>query len=97
LVYSARTLADVVYREELTATDGVDVRLALTREQPEGWDGYDRRIDAAILAETVWAPEDRPLTYVCGPTGFVETVANCLVDLGHDPVLVRTERFGPTG
>jgi ferredoxin-NADP reductase len=97
LLYSARTLADVVYREELTAADGVHVRLALTREQPEGWDGYDRRIDAAILAETVWAPEDRPLTYVCGPSGFVETVANCLVDLGHDPASVRTERFGPTG
>ena len=97
LLYSARTLPNVVYRGELTAADGVDVRLALTREKPEAWDGYGRRIDAAILAETAWAPADRPLTYVCGPTAFVETVANCLVDLGHDPASVRTERFGPTG
>jgi ferredoxin-NADP reductase len=69
----------------------------LTREQPEGWEGYRRRIDAEILAETAWSPEARPATYVCGPTGFVEVVANCLVDLGHDPESIRTERFGPTG
>lgn len=98
LIYSARSLPEVVYREELAAvTDGVEVRLVLTREQPPGWDGYGRRIDRDILAEAAWAPEDDPLVYVCGPTGFVETVANCLVDLGHDPESVKTERFGPTG
>jgi ferredoxin-NADP reductase len=98
LLYSARSLEDVVYREELAATgDGVEVRLALTREQPEGWEGYHRRIDADILAETAWPPEEMPATFVCGPTGFVEVVANCLVDLGHDPESIRTERFGPTG
>jgi ferredoxin-NADP reductase len=32
--------------------------------------------------------------FVCGPTGFVETVANHLVALGHDAVSVKTERFG---
>jgi ferredoxin-NADP reductase len=69
----------------------------LTREQPPDWDGYGRRIDRDILAEAAWAPQDRPLIYVCGPTGFVEVVANCLVDLGHDPESIKTERFGPTG
>jgi ferredoxin-NADP reductase len=34
---------------------------------------------------------------VCGPTSFVEAVASSLVDLGHAPERVRTERFGPTG
>jgi ferredoxin-NADP reductase len=34
---------------------------------------------------------------VCGPTGFVEAVANILIDLGHDPRRIKTERFGPTG
>jgi ferredoxin-NADP reductase len=96
LLYSARTRDDVVYRRELAAFEGVDVRLALTREQPEGWGGYSRRIDAAILAEATWGVEDRPLSYVCGPTGFVEAVANCLVDLGHEPESIKTERFGPT-
>ena len=98
LLYSARSLVEVVYHEELAGvSDGVEVRLALTRDQPLDWDGYGRRIDAAILAETAWAPQDRPLIYVCGPTGFVEVVANCLVDLGHDPESIKTERFGPTG
>jgi ferredoxin-NADP reductase len=38
-----------------------------------------------------------PTCYVCGPTGFVESVADILVALGHDPGRVRTERFGPSG
>jgi ferredoxin-NADP reductase len=37
------------------------------------------------------------VAFVCGPTGFVETAADLLVDIGHDPANIRTERFGPTG
>ena len=100
LLYSARTIEDVIYREELDGiedAEGADVDLVLTRAQPEGWKGFDRRIDAEILSEVTWTPGDQPKTYVCGPTGFVETVANGLVDLGHDPESIRTERFGPSG
>ena len=50
-----------------------------------------------LLAEVAWPAEEHPLVYVCGPTPFVEAVATALVDLGHDPATVRTERFGPTG
>ena len=66
-------------------------------EQPPGWTGYARRVDAEMLAETVWAAEEGPAIFVCGPTAFVETVAELLIDLGHRPERVRTERFGPTG
>ena len=99
LLYSARTLDDVIFRSELEEAvgDGFDLRLNLTREQPEGWYGYGRRIDAAMLAEVAWPPEQHPHAYVCGPTSFVEVAANCLVDLGHDMEAIRTERFGPTG
>jgi ferredoxin-NADP reductase len=99
LLYSARKLADVIYRDELTqlAGDGIDVQFTLTREQPDGWRGYGRRIDRELLEDVSWPPEERPLTYVCGPTSFVETAATALVDLGHDPARIRTERFGPTG
>lgn len=98
LLYSVQTSRDIIYREELaTARHGVEVSLTLTREQTEDWSGYSRRIDAAILEEVAWAPGDGASTYVCGPTGFVETVANCLVDLGHQPETIRTERFGGTG
>jgi ferredoxin-NADP reductase len=44
-----------------------------------------------------WPPSARPRVFVCGPTPLVESVATLLVELGHDPAQVRTERFGPTG
>jgi len=101
LLYSSRTLDDVIFREELerlaAAGDGLTVTHALTRAQPPGWTGYARRIDAAMLEEVGWRPGERPLAYVCGPTRLVEAVAGQLVALGHDPARVRTERFGPTG
>ena len=101
LLYSSRTLDDVIFREELerlaAAGDGLTVTHALTRAQPPGWTGYARRIDAVMLEEVGWRPGERPLAYVCGPTRLVEAVAGQLVALGHDPARVRTERFGPTG
>jgi ferredoxin-NADP reductase len=99
LVYSSRTLEDVIYRRELEqlADEGLEVVLTLTRSQPEGWTGYARRVDAGLLAEVAPPPASQPLSFVCGPTPFVEAVALALVELGHDPALVKTERFGPTG
>ncbi len=96
LLYSARTWDDVIYRDELERpAPGLDVVYTLTREQPDGWTGYARRVDRELLAEV--APEEAALTFVCGPTPFVETVAQTLVDLGRDPLRIKTERFGPTG
>jgi ferredoxin-NADP reductase len=100
LLYSSRSLDEVIYRDELdrlAADDEVDVRFTLTREQPEGWQGYRRRIDEELLREVAWPPDDRPLVYVCGPTAFVEAAATALVQLGHEPGRIKTERFGPTG
>jgi ferredoxin-NADP reductase len=99
LLYSARRLEDVIYREELEhlQRDGLDVVLTLTRSQPEGWTGHSRRVDTDLLAEVAPPPDGRPVAFVCGPTPFVEAVALALVELGHDPGLVKTERFGPTG
>jgi ferredoxin-NADP reductase len=97
LLYSARSLDEVIYREELSRLDDADVRFTLTREAPEDWRGYRRRIDKELLTEVAWPADERPLVYVCGPTAFVETAANTLVELGHEPGRIRTERFGPTG
>ncbi len=100
LLYSSRSLDEVIYRDELdrfAADDGVDVRFTLTREQPEGWQGYRRRIDEELLREIAWPPDVRPLVYVCGPTAFVEVAATALVQLGHEAAQIKTERFGPTG
>ena len=96
LLYSSRTLEDVIYRAELDALDA-EVVYTLTREQPPGWTGYARRVDAELLAEVAWPAEQDPRVFVCGPTPFVETVAGTLVELGYPPQRVKTERFGATG
>jgi ferredoxin-NADP reductase len=97
LLLSSRSLEDVIYQAELDSLDDVRVAHTLTREQPDEWAGYARRVDAEMLAEVGPAAAERPHVYVCGPTPFVETVAEALVELGHDPTRIRTERFGPTG
>jgi ferredoxin-NADP reductase len=100
LLYSSRSLNEVIYREELmrlATDDGVDVRFALTREWPEGWPGHRGRIDRELLEEVAWPPSEEPIVYICGPSAFVETAAAALVENGHQPRRIRTERFGPTG
>ena len=101
LLVSARSLEDVIYRQELeqlaSEDNSIDVFTTLTRSQPPTWNGHSRRVDREMLEEVAWSPADRPACYVCGPTGFVEAVASTLVDLGHEPQRIRTERFGPTG
>ena len=99
LLYSSRTLEDVIYRQELErlADDGADVQLTLTNQWPDDWQGHRGRVDPKLLAEVAWPPHQRPLVYICGPTGFVEAMAETLVQMGHEPAQIKTERFGPTG
>ena len=99
LLLSSRGWDDVIYRDELERLggDGLRVVHTLTRSQPPGWAGYARRVDAEMLAEVGPGPAELPQAYVCGPTPFVEAVAEALVQLGHQPHRVKTERFGPTG
>jgi ferredoxin-NADP reductase len=100
LLYSARTQDEIIYSEELRQLgDCPEVRIVytLTRDGSAGWAGYRRRIDRAMLEEVGWPASEKPRAFICGPTPLVESVATSLVELGHDPARVRTERFGPTG
>jgi ferredoxin-NADP reductase len=101
LLYSSRSYEEIIFREELETLASRDASLevihTLTRSRPEGWAGYHRRVDAEMLEEVSWPANENPLAFVCGPTSFVEGVADALVGLGHDPACVKTERFGPTG
>jgi ferredoxin-NADP reductase len=100
LLYSSRSYADLIYRNELAQLDAsasIDVFYTLTREWPDDWKGHRRRIDQELLREISWPPADRPLIYVCGPTAFVEQAADALVAIGHEAARIKTERFGPTG
>ncbi len=101
LLYSSRSLEDVIYRHELdelaATSEGLEVVHTLTRAQPPDWAGYRRRIDGEMLAQVGWPPELHPLAFVCGPTPLVESVAELLVASGHQADRIKTERFGPTG
>jgi ferredoxin-NADP reductase len=100
VLVSARSADDALYRDELAAlmpSGGLHVAWTFTRRAPDGWDGFARRVDAAMLAQTGPPPDRAPRCFVCGPTPFVEAVAELLVDAGHAPARIHAERFGPTG
>ncbi len=101
LLASWRGADDIIYRDALarlaSADDGLTVAHTLTRARPEGWPGYGRRIDAAMLKDAGIPASERPHVFVCGPTALVEAAATALVALGHAPSRIRTERFGPSG
>ena len=101
LLYSSRSYEELIYRDELARLleDGTQLQVSytLTRAQPPGWTGYRRRIDADVLREVAWPPDERPLVFICGPTPFVESAPGNLVALGYEPERIKTERFGPTG
>ena len=101
LLYSSRSLEDIIYREELDAMARRDSDLrivnTLTRKQPDGWMGHRGRIDKALLADACFPPQQNPKIFVCGSTPLVEDVSGYLVELGYDPLTIKTERFGPSG
>ena len=99
LLASSRSWEDLLYRDELTRLseqEGVRVQLTLTRARPPGWRGFERRVDADMLTLLGPRVSERPRIFVCGPTAFVETVADALGGIGHPPLAIHAERFGPT-
>jgi len=102
LVYSVRSPETALYAAELAARrrdggEGLEVSYVYTRTAPAGSLRPAGRIGADALARPGWLPPQHPSVFVCGPTGFVERAADLLVDAGHEPALIKTERFGPTG
>jgi ferredoxin-NADP reductase len=101
ILYSSRSLEDVIYREELerlaATDDALRVTHTLTRSQPPGWRGYSRRLDGAMIKDVAWPAAEDPQVFICGPTPFVEAAASLLVDHGYEPRRIKTERFGATG
>jgi ferredoxin-NADP reductase len=98
LIHSVRTPEDAYYAAELRRRvrddAGLDVQYVYTRRAPEGWPGTIGRLQVATINTHGWPVALQPACFVCGPTGFVEAVADILVALGHDPRRIKTERFG---
>lgn len=100
VLISVRSPEDRLYAGELeglAGSPGLALAWTYTRSPPPGWDGFARRVDAAMLEAVGPAADVQPRVYVCGPTPFVESVSDLLVAAGHDPRSVHAERFGPTG
>ncbi|MCU1447004.1 ferredoxin reductase [Cryobacterium sp.] len=100
LLYSVRGPAAVYYRaelDELARSPLVDVTLVYTREAPAGSPSPARRLDAATLTARALPAADNPAVFICGATAFVETVADWLVQAGHSPERIKTERYGGMG
>lgn len=100
-LFSVRTFEDIIYFNEIEKlsgnSEGLEVFYTLTRSQPPNWQGYNRRIDDAMLKELIEPFDKSPRIFICGPTLLVEAAANSLVSLGLPAGQIRTERFGPTG
>lgn len=96
LLYSVRSRTDAFFADELDALsdDAFAVEWVYTRTAPAGDTRTPGRLDAERLAAAAFDAGANPLVFVCGPTRFVETVADLLVAAGQDPARVRTERFG---
>jgi ferredoxin-NADP reductase len=101
LLYSSRSADQILYRNELdqlsASSDAPAIIHTLTRATPPDWTGEHGRVDKAMLARQAIVASEQPDIFVCGPTTFVEAVADHLVSLGHAEGKIRTERFGPTG
>jgi ferredoxin-NADP reductase len=101
LLVSARHAEDLLYRDELDALAAADRSLSitytLTRGTPPNWTGFSRRADTDMLRTIGPGAAAAPRVFICGPTPFVEAVADGLVSLGHTADAIHTERFGPTG
>jgi ferredoxin-NADP reductase len=105
LIYSARTPADVIYSDEISSREQLSqltVAYLYTRGgwgvrgivPPRGVASYTTRLNAKILAENAFPPDWNPLTFICGPSGFVEAASALLLAAGHPSSTIKTERFG---
>ncbi|MEO6879681.1 MAG: FAD-binding oxidoreductase [Mycobacteriaceae bacterium] len=98
LLVSARSPDEVIGADTVARTQpGLTVTTTLSRYAPPGWEGLRGRLNPEVLARHTLPPQEHPLVLVCGPTTFVEMVADTLVTVGHDPADVHTERFGASG
>jgi ferredoxin-NADP reductase len=101
LLYSVREPEALFFRQELEDLSAhhasVIVDYVYTRAVPKDWPRPPGRVDRDLIANVTWPARLNATCYICGPTGFVESVADLLSTAGNRQENIRTERFGPTG
>jgi ferredoxin-NADP reductase len=80
LIYSNKTIADIILERELRKMLKDDFIEIITRENIIGFVG--RRIDRKFLIENISNFSQH--FYICGTTDFVKSIAGYLLDLGVD-------------
>ena len=96
-VHSARTPADIVFREELQRLAQLSPRLKVFFVcegigNEVDWVGATGRLSIHLLSE--WLPDyaDREV-FTCGPAGYMSAVRDLLREGGHDPARYHQESF----
>ncbi|MCA3778145.1 MAG: hybrid-cluster NAD(P)-dependent oxidoreductase [Burkholderia sp.] len=96
-VHSARTPADIVFRNELQRLEALSPRLRTLfvcegagNEAP--WSGPIGRLSLPLLAEQVPDYAERE-AFTCGPAGYMIAVRDVLRSGGHDPARYHQESF----
>lgn len=99
LLQSARTWDDVIFRSELlqlaNSQRGFSWMLTTTRSPRTRPLDYDRRVDAAMIADLLQRlPAPPARVYICGSDGFVEAAAQAAIAATVSADVIRTERYG---
>ncbi len=95
LVWSNRTEADILCREELEAMEAklsnLSVHHVLTRQKD--FQGPTGRLDAAMLKELLSGCTPEAAVFVCGPPPMMDDVCKALRGIGFRARRIHTERF----
>jgi ferredoxin-NADP reductase len=94
MLYSNKTGADIVFRDELEsmqqADRNIEIKHVLTRE-PE-WKGLKGHIDAGMVREQIPDYMDR-VFYICGPPKMNDALSQALKDLRMPEEKIKVEHF----
>jgi predicted ferric reductase len=96
LFFGNREWESIAFREEI---EELKIRLNLEvvhvlSRPPEGWEGDEGRITAAVLARHLPERYQRLQYFICGSDSMMGDTENALVHLGVPKRRVHSERFG---
>jgi predicted ferric reductase len=96
LFFGNREWEGVAFREEieeLKSRLNLEVMHVLSRP-PEGWEGNEGRIDAAVLKSHLPGRYQRLQYFICGSDSMMDATEDALVHLGVPKRRIHSERFG---